>query len=78
MPHEEIQWWNYNLPREQWTLECPEGLRDASEKDKGIIGSWEDEYRAMSWQEVKRLIGELGCSHSIYTLDMVLMKLNRY
>lgn len=58
MPHEEIPWWNYNLPKEQWTSACPEDLQNSSEKDKGIIGSWNDEYTQMGWDEVKHTIGK--------------------
>jgi len=57
MPHEEIGWWNYNLPKERWTIECPEDLQNASEKDQRIIGSWDDEYTSMGWEQVKQLIG---------------------
>jgi hypothetical protein len=57
MPHKEIQWFNYNVPREQWTRKCPIGLEDASEKDKGIIGSWDADFKPMGWEEVKHLVG---------------------
>jgi hypothetical protein len=57
MPHEEIQWFNYNVPKEQWTAKCPESLSSASEKDKGIIGSWNEDFKPMGWEDVKHLIG---------------------
>lgn len=52
------KWWNSNLSQEQWTPECPVSLQDASEKDKGIIGSSQAQFRPMSWDEVKNLIGK--------------------
>ena len=57
MPHEEVAWWNYNLPPEQRTKECPVSLRYANEKDRGIIGSLESDFKPMGWEEVKHLIG---------------------
>jgi hypothetical protein len=57
MPHEETQWFNYNLPKEHWTKECPPDLQDCSEKDRGIIGSYDTDFEPMSWGQVKHLIG---------------------
>ncbi|KIW09483.1 uncharacterized protein PV09_00361 [Verruconis gallopava] len=56
MAAEKIQWFNYNLPKEEWTEECPESLRDASAKDRGIIGSLDEDFKPMSWEEVKHLV----------------------
>jgi hypothetical protein len=58
MLHEKIAWWNCNLHEDQWTIECPPSLRNASEKDKGIIGSPDSNFRPMGWEEVKHLIGK--------------------
>jgi hypothetical protein len=57
MPHEEpLPWWLINVPRDHWTEECPEYLRDCGEKDKGIIGTPDSEYRRFSWDEVREII----------------------
>jgi hypothetical protein len=57
MPHQ-LAWWNYNIPSDQQTEECPDSLRDASEKDRGIIGSHDADYVAMKWEQVKHLVGK--------------------
>jgi hypothetical protein len=56
MPHEEISWWNFNIPALDRTVECPDFLRDAGEKDRRLIGSWDADYERLSWEEVKELI----------------------
>ncbi|PVH98817.1 hypothetical protein DM02DRAFT_595362 [Periconia macrospinosa] len=57
MPHEEpLPFWLVNVPRDQWPAECPEYLRDLSEKDRRIIGTPDEEYRLLTWDEVKELI----------------------
>jgi len=58
MPHEELAWWNYNVPEEQWTTDCPASLQHASEKDRGIIGSLDADFTPMNWEEVKHLLGK--------------------
>jgi hypothetical protein len=57
MPHQEpLPWWLVNVPRDQWTEECPEFLRECGEKDRGIIGTPNSEYRRLSWDEVREII----------------------
>jgi hypothetical protein len=60
-----LEWWNCNLPQEQWTIECPASLQYASEKDRGIIGSSQADFQQMSWDEVKNLISKCPkfCCH---------------
>ena len=57
-PHEQLPWWNYNLPEEQWTDACPENLKGSSEKDKGIIGCHDSDFVPMDWTQVKHLVGK--------------------
>jgi len=56
MPHEEIAWWNFNIPHNERTATCPDFLLHAGEKDRGIIGSWNSDYERLSWAQVKNLI----------------------
>ncbi|KAF2090150.1 hypothetical protein K490DRAFT_35476 [Saccharata proteae CBS 121410] len=56
MPHSELPYWLVNVPRDQWPAECPEFLREVSEKDRAIIGTPDSEYQAMSWAEVQEII----------------------
>ena len=57
MPKEEsLHFWKVNVPREQWPAECPDFLKDISEKDEGIIGTPDKEYTLLSWQEVRELV----------------------
>ena len=57
MPKEEsLPFWKVNVPREQWPAECPDFLKDISEKDEGIIGTPDKEYTLLSWQEVQELV----------------------
>ncbi|KAH7120914.1 hypothetical protein B0J11DRAFT_51914 [Dendryphion nanum] len=60
MPHEEAEealpFWLVNLPRDQWPAECPDFLKEVSDKDKQIIGTPDTQYQALSWDEVRELI----------------------
>lgn len=57
MPKEEsLPFWKVNVPREQRPAECPDFLKDISEKDEGIIGTPDEEYTLLSWQEVRELV----------------------
>ncbi|KAF1837122.1 hypothetical protein BDW02DRAFT_519594 [Decorospora gaudefroyi] len=56
MPHEELPFWLVNVPRDQWPSECPDFLRGISEKDKRIIGTLDDEYRVLTWEEVRDIV----------------------
>jgi hypothetical protein len=57
MPHEEpLPFWLVNVPHDQWPAECPEFLKDISEKDKRIIGTPNSQYTLLHWDEVKELV----------------------
>ena len=64
MPHEEIAWWNFNVPHDQQTLTCPDPLLNAGEKDKRLIGTWDADYERLNWYQVKALIGMWFDFHS--------------
>jgi hypothetical protein len=61
MPHEEIAWWNFNVPLNQQTPTCPDSLLKLGEKDKRLIGTWDADYERLTWDEVKELIGMWFC-----------------
>jgi len=56
MPHEEIEWWNFNIPRYERTAACPDFLLNAGEKDRRLIASWDSDYERLSWDQAKELI----------------------
>ncbi|KAF2418681.1 hypothetical protein EJ08DRAFT_643002 [Tothia fuscella] len=56
MPAEEISWWNFNIPHEERTKECPDFLVGSSEKDMRLIGKWDADHESLTWDEVKELI----------------------
>lgn len=52
--------WNLNLPREQWTDECPVFLKGLPKKDMDVLALTDDEFRenklVLSWPQVKEII----------------------
>lgn len=49
---DELPYWQVNIPPENRQEECPEFLRDISDKDIRIIGTPDEEYRVQTWQQV--------------------------
>ncbi|KAF1937447.1 hypothetical protein EJ02DRAFT_458711 [Clathrospora elynae] len=59
MPHEEepsLPFWLVNIPRDQWPSECPDFLRECSDKDRGIIGTLDERYSVLTWEEVREIV----------------------
>ncbi|KAL1798479.1 hypothetical protein ACET3X_002516 [Alternaria dauci] len=56
MPHEELPFWLVNVPRDQWPSECPDFLRNVSEKDRGIIGTPDEDYKVLTWDQVRDIV----------------------
>ena len=57
MPHEEpLPFWLVNVPRDQWPPECPDFLKDLSDKDRRIIGTPDCRYEKLTWEEVRHWI----------------------
>jgi len=57
MPHDDpLPFWLVNIPRDQWPSECPESLRDVSEKDRQIIGMPDEEHDCLRWDVVKDIV----------------------
>ena len=57
---DELPFWCVNVPPEQRPAECPEFLRDISEKDRLIIGSPDESYTLLTWGEVRELVSTTG------------------
>jgi hypothetical protein len=51
-----LPFWLVNIPRSQWPAECPEFLNVCSEKDKDIIGTSDEAYTLLTWDEVKEVV----------------------
>lgn len=61
MPSTTLPWWQVNVPEDLRTDECPDFLEECGEKDRGIIGTPDSEYRPYGWEEVKNIISEYRC-----------------
>jgi hypothetical protein len=72
MPHEEaLPFWLVNVPQDQWPSECPEFLRGISDKDKGIIGTPDDQYTLLTWDEVREIVSmNVSISRSLYPREI--------
>ncbi|KAJ8606559.1 hypothetical protein MRB53_040859 [Persea americana] len=55
-------YWNTNIPEEKHTKECPEGLRNLDADDTAQLSMRDEDYKLMSWQEVKKIISEIACN----------------
>ena len=51
-----IPYWNMNIPKEQWTPECPTFLQNLPESDCNVLGTKDDAYHRMTWEEVREVI----------------------
>lgn len=51
-----LPYWQVNVPEDERTAECPEFLREINVKDKGIIGTPDEEQRLSTWPEAQKLI----------------------
>ncbi|OHE90670.1 hypothetical protein CORC01_14031 [Colletotrichum orchidophilum] len=51
-----LPYWQVNVPSERRMDECPEGLRNLSAKDVGILSTPDAAYRPQTWDEVRRLV----------------------
>lgn len=53
---ETLQYWNYNIPEDERTDQCPDFLQDISAKDVGILSTPDSEYHVLSWDEVRQIV----------------------
>ncbi|KAI9724605.1 MAG: hypothetical protein M1828_003628 [Chrysothrix sp. TS-e1954] len=53
---ERVPYWNTNLPRSEWTSECPAYLANVGDSDRNHLGVRDEEYDLLSWERVKELV----------------------
>lgn len=51
-----LPFWQVNIPPEEREEECPEPLQDLSAKDRGIIGTRDEDYCVQSWEQVADIV----------------------
>lgn len=75
MPHEELRFWQFNVPLKDRTPDCPDFLLNCSDKDRELIGKWDSEYEPLTWSEVKHIVRTSDthllscCFHTEHTLQ---------
>jgi hypothetical protein len=52
-------YWLINVPRSQWPTECPDFLRNASERDQKILSTPDTQFRRLTWDEVREIVGRV-------------------
>ncbi|CBF75338.1 hypothetical protein AN3808.2 [Aspergillus nidulans FGSC A4] len=51
-----IPYWNVNVPKSQWTVECPSFLQNQSEKNIGILSTPDEQYQRQGWELVRKIV----------------------
>lgn len=77
-PSEPLPYWLVNLPRSQWTAECPSFLRDQSPKNVQCLSTPNHLYTRQNWEQVKEIIGCVQLSVVGYILDSLSFVNYRY
>ena len=54
------RYWNLNVPPEHWTEECPDFLLGEESKNVCILSTRDEDFRGMSWPEVKKIVGQFS------------------
>lgn len=69
MIHEKnaILYWNVNVPEEQWTDTPSEALANVDESTREQLGTKDEDYPIMSWEDVQNVIRELSLIHHMVT-----------
>ncbi|CAI7586126.1 unnamed protein product [Penicillium glandicola] len=55
IPSETLPYWLVNLPRSQWTAECPSFLRNQSPKNIQCLSTPDHLYTRQDWEQVKEI-----------------------
>ncbi|TPX08889.1 uncharacterized protein E0L32_009593 [Thyridium curvatum] len=55
-PDGDLPYWQVNVPPSEREAECPDFLRDLSDKDRGIVGTRDADFRPDSWAVLRRKI----------------------
>ncbi|KAJ5574264.1 uncharacterized protein N7459_008691 [Penicillium hispanicum] len=51
-----LPYWLVNVPRSQWTAECPDFLRDQPPKNIQCLSTPDEDYRRQDWELVQEII----------------------
>ena len=51
-----LPYWLVNVPRSQWTTECPSFLRDQPLKNIRCLSTPDENYRRQDWNQVQEII----------------------
>lgn len=55
---QDLPYWQVNVPEHLRTAECPEFLRNLSDKDRGIISTPDSQYQVDSWAVVQGKVAQ--------------------
>ncbi|GAB1310434.1 N-acetylglucosamine-induced protein 1 [Madurella fahalii] len=55
---EDLPYWQVNVPEHLRTAECPDFLRNLTDKDRGIINTPDSEYQIDSWPVVQQKVAQ--------------------
>lgn len=58
MDSHKLPYWNVNLPPEEWTEACPVYLEGVDHWDRAQLATKDQDYRLMTWTEVRAIIRE--------------------
>jgi hypothetical protein len=56
-PHDPLPYWQVNVPASERSGTCPDFLLNQSEKNQQTLSTPDEEFRRLTWPEVKELIG---------------------
>lgn len=55
----DLPYWLVNVPRSQWPAQCPEFLVNASERDRKILSTPDDQSHRLTWKEAQQIVGRV-------------------
>lgn len=55
---EDLPYWQVNVPERLRTADCPDFLRNLTDKDRGIISTPDSEYQLESWPVVQQRVAQ--------------------
>jgi hypothetical protein len=70
----ELPYWQVNVQEDQRTDECPDFLRDANDKDRGILATPDSQYQQDSWEVAKKKVED----NTIHLFQRMPSDLRRY
>lgn len=69
-----LPYWNYNIPQDKHTVECPDFLLNPSDKDRSILATPDSDYHISTWSEVR----QIALSNRLELFRRVPSELRRY